>query len=155
MRTDENNSSHIMAEDGKVLQRMSDGAVVGREIWLGYTYYLGGEKLDEPLLELPEHFREIDAPQEDDDPVITDEKPMVEEPAEDATADAEGGGDGTDSPTVITAGDIRALQQRVAELEERLAKVTGVAVDFDSDRKEPVADGRAANAEGPGDAETN
>ena len=46
MRTDENNSSHIMAEDGKVLQRMSDGAVVGREIWLGYTYYIGGEKLD-------------------------------------------------------------------------------------------------------------
>lgn len=73
MRTDENNSSHIMAEDGKVLQRKSDGAVVGREIWLGYTYYLGGEKLDEPLLELPEHFREIDAPQEDGDPVITDE----------------------------------------------------------------------------------
>ena len=28
------------------------------------SYYLHGEKLDEPLLELPEHYEEIDIPEE-------------------------------------------------------------------------------------------
>lgn len=49
----------IKAEEGKVLRRKSDGFVFGPEISLGYTYYLNGKKLEEPLLELPEHFEEI------------------------------------------------------------------------------------------------
>ena len=52
----------IKASEGKVFRRISDGFVFGNEINLGYTYYLNGEKLDEPLLELPEHFEEIDEP---------------------------------------------------------------------------------------------
>ena len=50
----------IKASEGKVFRRISDGFIFGKEINLGYTYYLGGKKLEEPLLELPEHFEEID-----------------------------------------------------------------------------------------------
>ena len=52
----------IKASEGKVFIRISDGFIFGKEINLGYTYYLGGKKLEEPLLELPEHFEEIDEP---------------------------------------------------------------------------------------------
>ena len=34
----------------------------GKEISLGYTYIIGGIKLDEPYLEVPEDFEEIDEP---------------------------------------------------------------------------------------------
>ena len=50
----------IKASEGKVFRRISDGFIFGKEINLGYTHYLGGKKLEEPLLELPEHFEEID-----------------------------------------------------------------------------------------------
>ena len=52
----------IKASEGKVFRRISDGFIFGKEITLGYTQYIGGEKLEEPLLELPEHFEEIDKP---------------------------------------------------------------------------------------------
>ena len=52
----------IKASEGKVFRRISDGFIFGNEISLGYTYYLNSEKLEEPLLELPEHFEEIDEP---------------------------------------------------------------------------------------------
>lgn len=52
----------IKASHGKVFRRISDGFIFGKEINLGYTHYLGGKKLEEPLLELPEHFEEIDEP---------------------------------------------------------------------------------------------
>ena len=52
----------IKASKGKVFRRISDSFIFGNEINLGYTHYLGGEKLEEPLLELPEHFEEIDEP---------------------------------------------------------------------------------------------
>lgn len=58
----ESNSNHLIASPGKVFQRISDEQIFGEEIHLGYTYYLGSKLLPEPLLELPEHFREIDAP---------------------------------------------------------------------------------------------
>ncbi len=54
----------LKASEGKVLRRKSDGYIAGQEIYLGYTYYLSGIKLVEPLLELPEHYEEIDAPKE-------------------------------------------------------------------------------------------
>lgn len=50
----------ITAEEGKTLRRISDRQEFGKKIHLGYTYYLGGELLDEPLYELPEHYEEID-----------------------------------------------------------------------------------------------
>ena len=56
----------IEASEGKVFRRRSDGVVFGKEINLGYTHYIGGKKLEEPLLELPEHFEEIDEPVRED-----------------------------------------------------------------------------------------
>ena len=52
----------IKASEGKVFRRISDGFIFGNEVSLGYAYYLNGENLEEPLLELPEHFEEIDEP---------------------------------------------------------------------------------------------
>lgn len=52
----------IKANEGKLLRRKSDGYIAGSEIYLGYTYYLNGRKLGEPLLELPEHYEEVDIP---------------------------------------------------------------------------------------------
>lgn len=57
----------IKASEGKVFRRISDGFIFGKEINLGYTHYLGGKKLEEPLLELPEHFEEIDEPVREED----------------------------------------------------------------------------------------
>lgn len=59
MKIDKINIKHLIADEGKVLRRISDGWIAGEEIYLGYTYYLGGEKLAEPLLELPEHYEEV------------------------------------------------------------------------------------------------
>lgn len=59
MIIDPSNDKHIIADDGKVFQRISDDLIFGEEIYLGYTYYIGGVKLDEPKLEVPEDFREI------------------------------------------------------------------------------------------------
>lgn len=64
MKIDKDSPSHIIAEDGMVFQRISDDSIFGPEVWLGYTHYINGELLEEPLLELPEHFREIEAPEE-------------------------------------------------------------------------------------------
>lgn len=64
METKKVTTTVLKAGEGKVLRRKSDGWIAGHEIYLGYTYYLNGRKLDEPLLELPEHYEEIDAPEE-------------------------------------------------------------------------------------------
>lgn len=64
MVIDKNDSFHIIAEEGKVFKRKSDGLIFGEEIFLGYTYYINGEKLDEPHLEVPEDFEEVDTPEE-------------------------------------------------------------------------------------------
>ena len=55
----------IYAGLGKTLKRLSDGMDFGSEITLGYTYYIGGEKLDTPLWELPEHYERVEIPLED------------------------------------------------------------------------------------------
>ena len=60
MTVDKNNSKHIIADEGKVFKRKSDGFIFGNEIYLGYTYYLNGEKLSEPKLEVIEDFEEIE-----------------------------------------------------------------------------------------------
>ena len=56
----------IKASEGKVFRRISDGFIFGKEISLGYAYYINGKKLEEPLLELPKHFEEIDEPVRED-----------------------------------------------------------------------------------------
>ena len=60
MTQDKDNKAHWIADEGKVFKRKSDGFIVGNEIYLGYTYYLNGEKLQEPKLEVIEDFEEIE-----------------------------------------------------------------------------------------------
>ena len=54
----------IKAEDGKVFRRKSDGMIFGDEITLGYTSYIGGQKLAQPKLEVEEDFEQIEAQEE-------------------------------------------------------------------------------------------
>ena len=49
----------IIADEGKTLRRIADKFVVGDRYALGYTYYLGGVKLDSPILERPEDYEEL------------------------------------------------------------------------------------------------
>lgn len=60
MTQDKNNKAHWIADEAKVFKRISDGFIFGNEIYLGYTYYLNGEKLTEPKLEVIEDFEEIE-----------------------------------------------------------------------------------------------
>lgn len=55
----------ITASEGKVFRRKSDGFIYGKEINLGYTYYINNIKLNESHLEVPEDFEEIDEIPED------------------------------------------------------------------------------------------
>lgn len=49
----------LYADKGKVLRRISDKWVVGPKYSLGYTYYIGGQRLPEPKLEVKEDFEEL------------------------------------------------------------------------------------------------
>lgn len=53
----------LKASEGKVLRRTLDNQIFGNEIYLGYTCYLGGVKLAQPLKEVPEFYEEIDDPE--------------------------------------------------------------------------------------------
>ena len=105
MKIDELNPKHLVAEPEKVLRRLSDGWIAGSEIYLGYTYRVGGEPLDIPLLELPEHYEEIDAPVPDE-PVIEE----VLSPA-DETQLAE-----PDPEPVEQTPDPRTYEQRIVQM---------------------------------------
>jgi hypothetical protein len=56
----------IKAEEGKVFRRIADGHIYGKEISLGYSYYINGIKLDKPHLDTPEDFEQIDEPIKED-----------------------------------------------------------------------------------------
>ena len=60
MTQDKTNAIHYIADEGKLFRRISDGVVFGSEIYLGYTYYIGGEKLSEPKLEAIADFEEVE-----------------------------------------------------------------------------------------------
>lgn len=56
--------NHIIADEGKVFRRIADGFVYGKEIYLGYSHYIGGVLQDPPHLDVPEDFEEIDDTEE-------------------------------------------------------------------------------------------
>lgn len=57
--------NHIIADDGKIFRRITSGEIFGEDIYLGYSYYIGGVLQDPPHLDVPEDFEEIDKPIEE------------------------------------------------------------------------------------------
>ena len=65
MIQDKNNPKHWTAEEGKVFKRINHEDIMGQDLWLGYSYYIDGKKLDEKHLDVIEEFEEVDMPEED------------------------------------------------------------------------------------------
>lgn len=65
----------LAADSGKVLRRKEDKNIYGESITLGYSYYIGGKKLDTPHLDVPSDFEEIDNPNKEEPatPISLDE----------------------------------------------------------------------------------
>lgn len=63
MKIEQRTITTIVAEEGKLLMRKSDGWVAGERFTLGYDYYEAGVGLAEPRLATPEDFEEIDKPE--------------------------------------------------------------------------------------------
>lgn len=57
----------MVADNGKVLQRIADGEKFGKEMVLGYTYFIGGVKLETPHWETPDDYIEVDAPEDEEE----------------------------------------------------------------------------------------
>lgn len=69
MRIDPINPRHIIAEEGKIFKRIADGMEYGSDIYLGYTYYIGGELQEPPHYDVPEDFEEVEK-----EPEVIDEQ---------------------------------------------------------------------------------
>ena len=52
--------NHITASEGMTFRRKQSGEIMGEDMWLGYSYYIGGVLQDPPHLDVPEDFEEID-----------------------------------------------------------------------------------------------
>lgn len=51
---------HIIASEGKVFKRIEDGVIMGKDIYLGKTYYMDGEELETPIDEVASDYEEVD-----------------------------------------------------------------------------------------------
>lgn len=63
MRIEQITTTRLIADEGKVFRRRSDGHLFGNEITLGYDYYDAGVGLTEKRLMTPDDYEEIDAPE--------------------------------------------------------------------------------------------
>lgn len=52
--------THLIASEGKVFRRIEDGVIMGKEIYLGKTYYLDDEELETPIDEVETDYEEVD-----------------------------------------------------------------------------------------------
>ena len=97
----------ITADKGKVFRRISDQTIHSSVVYLGYIYYLHGELLDEPLLELPEHYEQIDDP-ELDEPILDEDTDMILEDVEETQPESKR----------VTLKDYLELEDKVNKLME-------------------------------------
>lgn len=63
--TIENGFLTLHAEEGKELKRIGYEEYFGDTIYLGYSYYIAGEKLPIAHKDVPEDFEEVDPPVEE------------------------------------------------------------------------------------------
>lgn len=57
----------LVAEEGKVIRRVVSGEIMGKELWLGYSYYIGGVRQNPPHLDVQSDFDEIDEPEPEEE----------------------------------------------------------------------------------------
>lgn len=128
MKLDEQNMNHIIAGEGKVFRRISDGVILGKEIYLGYAYYINGRTLSEPLLELPAHYEEINDPA-DEETVILDVNTALINDADEHSIDGmsvlsgEKESEGICEKRVVTLADYKSLERKVEQLIQMLGGV--------------------------------
>lgn len=78
MRTEQRTVTTIIADEGKLLRRKSDGWVAGEQVTLGYNYYEGGVGLSEAKLETPDDYEEYDKPADYEEPQIIDDVKRIQ-----------------------------------------------------------------------------
>ena len=67
----------LIADEGKVLRRKTSDEIMGKELWLGYSYYIGGVKQSPPHLDVQDDFDEIDEPEPEEEPEVIPEEPDI------------------------------------------------------------------------------
>lgn len=72
MKTEQKTITTLLADEGKLLRRKSDGWVAGEQVTLGYNYYESGVGLSSPRLETPDDYEEIEKPEDYEQPVVID-----------------------------------------------------------------------------------
>ena len=78
MRIEQKTITTLVAEEGKLLCRKSDGWVAGEQITLGYNYYEAGVGLSQPKMETPDDYEEIPIPEDYEvKPIINQEKRLT------------------------------------------------------------------------------
>lgn len=78
MRIEQKTITTLVAEEGKLLCRKSDGWVAGEQITLGYNYYEAGVGLSQPKMETPDDYEEIPIPEDYEvKPIINQEKRLA------------------------------------------------------------------------------
>ena len=97
----------IKAKEGKVFRRIVDKILFGNEVNLGYLYHLHGVVLKVPVMELPEHFEEIDNP-ELDEPLLDEDVDVILEDVEETQPESK-----------------RVTLKNYLELEDKVNKLMG------------------------------
>ena len=70
MRLEQRTITTLVAEEGKLLVKKSDGRIFGERVTLGYDYYDANVPLSEAKLLAPEDFEEIDKPEDYEQPQV-------------------------------------------------------------------------------------
>ena len=97
---------------GKVFRRISDGTILGNEIYLGLYFPPEGE----PYLELPEHFEEIEEPITEETQVMNENLPLIATQKEIASMEEETGEPLTEEIKRVTIKDYLDLKNNVEQL---------------------------------------
>lgn len=78
MKIEQKTITTLVAEEGMLLRRKSDGWVAGESITLGYNYYEAGVGLSQPKMETPDDYEEFAKPEDyETKPLIDQEKRLA------------------------------------------------------------------------------